>query len=574
MVCLLLALLTGCASLPTEGPVQQVGEGSTRQPGGLDVVPAPPVVDGSPELILAGFLSAVSSGASNRFSIARQYLTPPAAETWNPGAEVRLFTTEIPPITTDSSAVLTGQVVGRLDAQGHYTAMTAQPFTHNFAMTQVDGQWRIADPGNGIWVADSQLASAFQVVGVYYLNHAGVQVVAQNVYLARAEATPTMAIQALLRGPTEWLGPAVMSALPSGTQLTVSSVPVDADGIAQLSFTGELLDLSSDQVAQLAAQVVWTLSAFPAIRGVAITSQGRALSVTGADPQGVVRMDAVRRFAPVTTPGVDAVFAVQNDHVVTLAAQDDWGSPLNGVLGSGWGPLGALSVSADGRQFAVLDQAGSRMWVVASGSDTLPAPLEAVGLVDPQVESSGTTWVIAHPAGGPPTLMKLAPDQTVSAAALEELAGTRVLAFRVSPDHTRIAVVVMDGEGRTTLGLLRFRSLDRMQVDGWRPLVLNTATGELRSIREVGWASDTDLVVLAGLRTVDEQVVWRTDVDAARVESLGPANGSDVVQIAVQPRADGLSAVLRTGGGLGLRYESRSRWVGVGQGLTAITLAG
>jgi hypothetical protein len=69
-------------------------------------------------------------------------------------------------------------------------------------------------------------------------------------------------------------------------------------------------------------------------------------------------------------------------------------------------------------------------------------------------------------------------------------------------------------------------------------------------------------------------LVYQSDVQGADVESIDQSTDVDPVQLAVLDRSDGFSAILLTGSGRVLRYETRSRWSPVGDKITAIAFPG
>ena len=99
--------LTGCAGVPTEGPVERVnspGPAAGQDP--IDVNPRPPEPGASRELIVAGFLQAMSS-STDAYRSARAYLTDEAAQHWDPHAGALIYDSEFhKPTVDDDRAVL------------------------------------------------------------------------------------------------------------------------------------------------------------------------------------------------------------------------------------------------------------------------------------------------------------------------------------------------------------------------------------------------------------------------------------------------------------------------------------
>jgi len=566
--------LTGCAEIPISGPVVQVSQqpvASDTPP--VDVEPAPPVRDGNPDAILSGFLTAVASGSPTRFAIARQYLTPLAAEEWDPTQGVTIYSSDGPaPIVTDQSAVLKTPVIGQIDAEGHFTAVEEPDYSHNFAMVQdSEGQWRIDDPGQGIFVSQYRFQSSFKVVPVYFFNRSLDKLVVENIYMNWADATPAAAVEALLRGPSAWLSPAAVTVIPAQTKLFVSSVPVQ-DGVAQVSLTPAAAGLSDIQQVQMAAQLLSTLQAVSSsITGVRIDVAGVPL-VIGQDPGGVVRADTIGAYTAVAAPSSQDAYGLLDDgSVVKLpgsSTQD--AEPVPEPIG-GWGGVPqSLAVSPDGSTLAVVTEAS--LWRASTTSGASANKLfDATGLVRPQIDNGGI-WAMSKD-GDTPELWLVNNSGNVQSVDLTEMAGATIIAFRVSPDRARIAVIAKIGDA-DVLGLLRISSTAPLAADGWRPLVVDTGRGTLDKGYDVGWASSMQLLVLASATKDASSVVYRLDVDAALVESLGPIGDDTPIGLAVQPRSDAQVVLVVTTSGMVLRYEDRTRWVSLVGGVTSIALPG
>jgi len=570
--------LAGCALIPVTGPVIQVSPTpvpTNARP--VDVEPAPPVQDGDPDTILAGFLTAVASGSPSRWAIARQYLTSHAAGEWDPTAGVTIYSSDgPPPIVTDQSAVLKTPVIGQIDADGHFTAVDDQEFTHNFAMVKdALGQWRIDDPGSGIFISQYRFQMSFRAMPVYFFTKPLDRLLVENLYVNWADATPTAAVEGLLKGPSAWLSPAALTVIPAQTKLVASSVPVQ-NGVAQVSLTAPAAGLSDTQQVQLAAQLLSTLQAVQqSITGVRIDVAGVPMVVRGQGADGVTRASAIAAYTTAPAPQSQTAFGMLDDGtVVRLPATSDAAAepvpgPL-GVAGSDWGDVAdSLAVSPDGRTLAIAGV--SSLWL-ANATSGAPATkqFDATGLVRPQFDSSGV-WAMSN--GDVPELRYVPNGGLVVGTRLDELAGATIVAFRVSPDRSRIGVVARIDD-KTVLGLMRVSSTAPLSVDGWRPLVVNTGRGTLDNCLDVGWTSPMQMVVLSSATKDASVVVYRFDVDAALVESLGPIGDDTPVSLAAQPKADGQTVLVVTGAGVVLRYEDRTHWSSLVTGLKSVALPG
>ena len=142
----LILALTGCASLPTAGPVRI----------GPDLVPAAesdtfyyspssPVDGASQEEIISGFLAA-GTGPQNDYAVAREFLSESIRSIWNPNQEV-LIQRSSPQISISSvsTASVAIDVLARVDADGKYEAVdSGTPRVLEFELVQENSQWRLS----------------------------------------------------------------------------------------------------------------------------------------------------------------------------------------------------------------------------------------------------------------------------------------------------------------------------------------------------------------------------------------------------------------------------------------------
>ncbi|MGD8216246.1 LpqB family beta-propeller domain-containing protein [Aestuariimicrobium sp. Y1814] len=576
LLALLLGMvLAGCANIATQGPVQQVGPSPTATAtGGVEIDPQPPEPGADPERILAGFLAAMSTGEAN-FASARLYLTPSAQKVWNPDSGTTIYQSEnSKPVTTDTSASLNVPVVGRLDAEGRYSASQDQ-LVHDFAMAEVEGEWRIANPPDGLLIARYVFDRYYYPLQVTFLTADGGRYVQEPVYLHVGELTPTAAVKALLAGPSPWLAPAVTSAIPGDTRLSVNAVTV-TDGIAEVSLTDQILPLADVQRIQLAAQIAATLARFDQVDGIRVRMNGQPWQIPGQDPDGVVTVASFPQFRLLDDQTDSAVYAVQDGLMGVIESDDERRfRPLGGAFGAGgWGDEpGQFALHRSADWIGMVNRQRTALYLGAPEGAAVTQVHTGVDLVRPQVMPDRSTWTIDH-ASGQPTLVVVSAGGTVTQVGLPDLAGRTVLSFRVSPDRTRIALVVRQGEN-IQLGMMRVRGTDSLVVDGWRVLQVTSSSGPLTATRDVAWSDTESLLLVAATDSTSAFNVYRVRGDGASVENLGPAGGGgQPTMITAFPRRVGTSAGFLSDAGEVYRLEGVYRWQRLAGELTALSLAG
>ena len=88
LAALVTSVLTGCVSMPVDGPVVTAGEDSgIRNDDPADIVVQPPTPGESPTDIVVHFLDAMTASPLST-SVARKYLTEAGAEAWQPEREI------------------------------------------------------------------------------------------------------------------------------------------------------------------------------------------------------------------------------------------------------------------------------------------------------------------------------------------------------------------------------------------------------------------------------------------------------------------------------------------------------
>src|SRR5699024_10747932 len=93
----------------------------------------------------------------------------------------------------------------------------------------------------------------------------------------------TYAVRGLLAGASEWLAPAVISAVPTGTELSIDSVTVTG-GTATVPLTSAVQTASAEDRALLVGQIEATLTALPQVQSVQITVGDVPLEVNATTP--------------------------------------------------------------------------------------------------------------------------------------------------------------------------------------------------------------------------------------------------------------------------------------------------
>lgn len=571
VVSVLVALMAaGCVRVPTSGPVEQVPREEPDCQNCLTVQVNPPAYGDDPQAIVAGYLRATSNYQPN-YSVAKQFLTEAAAQTWSPEARVSIYSGT--PVARGRRVVLDGRLHGTLGRDRTYTARD-EHLLIDFGVVEEKGQWRISRPPPGLLVADYAFTSFYRPYNLYFLGQ-NATLVPDPIYLPdlRSQAgVASVLMKALLGGPSAWLAPAAGTAIPEDTALSVDSVTV-ADGIATVPLSDPVLQLKDEQRTQMAAQVISTLKQATGITGVAFTVNQSPLRIPGSDPDtGVLTIDAVSPdVEPVPYVSSGELYAVRNGKVETVAESAGAAAPqpVPGRLGEGRVAVDSLAVSVANTDLAVVSDRRTRLRVSTIPAGELTTVLEGVTqLLRPQYTRFGELWVVGESAGRQ-RMWVFAGGRPTEVPA--PVLGGSIRAFKVSPDGSRIALVRQVGSS-SELGLARISRTEGIKVDGWRPLNLTrTETPQLRYLRDVSWIDATDLIVLGGTSPRASFLPYRVSQDASTVTQEGDTTAWEAESLTTLPRSG--TTVVVTTSGQAWRDDS-TQWVAFLDKVTAAAFPG
>lgn len=531
VVCL--GLLAGCA-IPSSGPVHHGGTQVDEIAGAVTVAEGPQP-RASARGIVEGFLAAGAAGLTGDFEVARQFLDPAAAQSWQPlaAATVTAGTTTLEQ-TGDNQVVATVVVVGTVDSGGRFAERSGGVETVTFDLAKVDSEWRITDPPPGLVVTGRVFEQQYRRTPVYFLTPDRTQLVPDVRYFPTHNLA-TSVVKALLDGPSPWLRGAVVSAVPDGVRLRPEAVRID-EGVAQVVLEPARTVQSAPERDLMLAQVTRSLAIGP-VRSVQVRA-GRdgALLTSEFAGEDVLRTPA---------PGLPVMLS--GDALVQQSADL---VPVEGV-----GPLTGLRAWAP----AVSDD--QRLKVALSGTDRLVALptdtaaartlLTGQGLVRPSADRHGWAWTATSVPGA--GLHAVAADGEVVDVSAPWLDDRTVRALRVSREGARVAVASSGPDGLVVevCGVVR----DAQGAPSSLTDPVRVGPG-IMVADQIVWTDPETLVVLG--RAGDVTTLTRVPVSGAS-EVLTPV--PDALAVAAD-RSGSTLMVATVSGGL-LRHYS-STWVSIG----------
>ena len=551
-------LLAGCATIPTSGPVKAGGDQQLQRVD--DVVPVigqRPTPGASPQDIVLGFLKSSADFRADH-EIAREYLTPSARQRWRPQAGTVIYDGDTPSPLAAGTVTVEGSEVGQIDAEGTFRRTpTGTQVSRGFGMEQVAGEWRIATLDDGLMLNSADAREVYRQVSMYVLAPTGKVLVPDVVLVPELPGLTTKLVARLLHGPTAGMRDSVDTAIPQGTDLEVSSVPV-RDGVATVRLNRAALAADDQARERMSAQIVWTLKQLVEVVSVRITAGGENLLDSGVPEEQ--NRDTWRSYDPDDMPGSPSAYVALEGRVGRYL--DGAFEPVPGVAGTGSPPLRTPAVSLDAGRVAGVSTDGSTVYVGRlTGSAEVAPRVSGTDLSQPSWDPGDNLWVVDRATG---TLWYLAngADEPQEVAVDGE---GRLTAAVVARDGTRVALVY--GTGRTARlevgAVVRADSADGGQdvsvAHAYEPLP------DLRLTRDVAWADAQTLAVL-GSREEGPVAPFYVDIDGYDVVEVEPL--ADPVSITaappVQPQENPL--VVGTAAGELMQFTSGGGWQNLGTG--------
>ena len=503
LVCL---VLSGCAAIPSSGPVQAGDQPPADAANDVDILVPGPAAGASQTDILEGFVNAALSPRNN-YQIAREYLTPEFADEWqaDAGATIDVLADRELGVVDDTTMRYEVTPAAALRENGQYEEPDLRtPIPLDYHFEQRDGEWRIAMAPTGILIDQVSFTQVFRDYTLYFLDPTFQYVVPDTRWFSGPESAQTSIVQAILAGPAEWLAPGVVSAFPEGVELDPAAVPVSG-GVASVSLVGAAFD-DLPTVQRMEAQLDASLVGVRNIDSVALTLNGVDPDAPPLSPQ------------PVKNPRVDPRSVVfDGESFGYLASSGEGIDPIAGLSEQvvALAPTGA-SLGLDAEAVAVRSAEG--VSVVRTGEEAvLLDPRE--GLATPAIDGYGVVWSV--PTGAPDELVWFAPDGTSEQVPVPWI-GTSIAAIEVSRDSTRIAALLADG-GRTRFVVA---SIERA-ADG-RPVGLGTTALSLADVTgtplDVAWLDSRSVASITGMAADATRIVTQELGGFAR-EREGPLGG-------------------------------------------------
>ncbi|MFC5729596.1 MULTISPECIES: LpqB family beta-propeller domain-containing protein [Nocardioides] len=539
LVALLIALLAattlaGCMDLPDEGPVVESGvteERDGRRASGIDA--RPPADGASRTQVVTGFLDAMTAWPIQT-SVAKEYLTEEAAEQWNPERETIVYGDSLPAREVGGEVTVQLTDADGLDSIGSWRGpLPESELTLQFQVTVEDGEYRIFQPPDALVVPASWFQQRYRQVSLYYFDPVAQILVPEPVFVPVGDQLATTLVSALLDGPPPRASGVVRTFIPAGLSVGLS-VPVDDEGVADITLVGDAPLVSPEEAELMLAQLAWTLKQDTAITAVRVTIGDADLPLPGG--ASTYSVDSAQDFAPSGAGATTLLFALSGGRLL-------WGSndsllPVTGPFG-GLG-LGIVSVAArpDGELVAAVDRDGTRVRVapvrdVPEGARPQTVLSGGTRFARPTWDDAGRLWLLDRRRGG--AVVWLVEDGVAREVRVRGVTGERAHQLIASRDGTRLVSVVRTSEGDEVLGARVVIGSSGRVARVREPFVIRPA--EDTRIVDVAWTSPIRVALLTPTspRTLYEVDIVAADGAAVAIDTLSTIVAGPVLGIAGTP---------------------------------------
>ena len=499
---------SGCSGVPTSSLPQVV-----RTVAGTGVASATPTVRPDPgddaRTTVTKFLQAQVTN-DKLHQAAKAFLTPGAASKWQDGTVTIVNDYRVGYPDAGNVVPVRGQVVGTLDTNGIYTpTLSASGLSADkafqFTVTEEGTQWQISDPPTGLIVTQKDFLTAFHRRSLFFFNQDETKLVPDLRYSPLdGQSLASWILEQLIAGPQQNQNglrnefPDQVD--PQRAKVTLSQpISVQLPGLSQAD---------SGTVDRIAAEIAYSFDQFAPSTGISLFDGTTLIRLSSSKTEFTSADFEV--FDPIPA-AVSRLYYLRDGALMNAQA--------TAVAGKGARqyPLVSVAVAgADGNeQIAGLTTDGATLYLGSAPGGLSPMRLsraatsrpEWVGAPANEVWLGEGTALVRVIVGGTRTAQTIAFTSSGS-----DLSSRRVNSVRLSPEGSRIALVLTDtgGSGSVWVGSV-VRAGQTVQVEG-----LHQITPRGWNVRDVAWAADGTALRAIGSENDGPQIeIWALNVDGS-----------------------------------------------------------
>ncbi len=546
-------LLTACTGVPASSAPQvidTVGMAPPQQP-----VVSPPK-DANPREIVQLFFQDAAANDGNH-AAARAFLTSEERNRWNDSAQTVVLDAvhfgSFDPI--HDQVIVSGHQLGLVDSNGVYTPTVQQHslVEKTIKLQQVGGQWRISSTFQGVLVSENQFNVAYSPRVVYFWDQAEKRIVPDLRYsaLLDPQALATWLMAQLASPPS---GSSLNTDLPSIPD--VSQLKVTVGKVVAVELPGAD-QLGADTKMRMAAQIALTIDQAVPNAQMRITDGGRPVTIPKLQSTVFNATQFTSDIQPATSS--PALYFVHDGGIRSAS-----GDALPGALGSGADSVNSVALattpSSSRLRVAIVSGQGAsaKLYVGQVGQVLKPVNLSGSMSRPSWVPGRDEVWI-----GAGDKLYRVGADAKARTVAFQSgsvSVSGRIIAVRISPEGSRIALVIATagGQSQIWIGVIA-RGSQSVQVTDMELISPNGA-----NITDVGWSDLLKLYAIGTDTASGDPNVYELECDGSFWSATGIGN---------LPQAPDSLAVAKNGvpavsAGTTIWVQTNGIWVSPEQGTT------
>lgn len=539
--------LTGCAQLPRSSEVKagpDLKSGLTSDY--LYYSPSGPSDGDNQSQIINGFLNA-ATGPQNDYQIAREYLTAEFSSKWSPNDEV-LIQESRPELTLqdDTTARLVVKAVAQIDEVGIWTSFPGTQIRNlDFKLVKENNQWRIKSAPNATVLVKPVFDVLFKSYSLYFYDGQNKYLVPDLRWFSSRVSTGTRLVNALLKGPNQWLAETVSNSFPQGTKLAFDAVTVE-NGTAVVDLNASATKADKATRSRMLSQLTATLNQLPNVFSVRIQIDHNPQDIALQNlqlpyPNGYLPMildsDGIRQ---VNQPP-------QNDKISVIAKRLQ---------------AAEFGFSPDGNYLALSSRSGIDLLRVNALSSELTRIDSRPGQLAPVIDNRSQIWTLPVKQGEPLQAHDVNGKLIFSSSGW--FTKNEHLAFGISREGARLAILLKYKNGTALYVAAIKRDLQGNPTAISLPRRVDVGVGTLKS---VAWSGPNSLSAIAyGTTAGDLPTTIFLGGGSSTLTSLTDA-------VAMVSQTDSSTTYVLDRSGILFEYRGMS-WIAVETGVKASHFSG
>lgn len=521
-------LVSGCAQIPTSGPVGKSTDESAGNVSAPVFLPASPQPGAAPETVIEDFYGA-GTGYEDDYSVARLFLTQATSVSWKPDQRTLVYRgATVTRTDVENMYNFELDVAYSVDSVGIATQMP-EGTRENIpvTLTQVEGEWRISGIPDGTAIPEETFKVIYKSYPIYFYDPTFTFAIPDVRWFIRNKPVKSMT-SALLAGPAPYLKGAAVSAFPAGIRLARESVPV-VSGAAQVDLSArELTEASTEDRLRMQTQLALTFRDQPDVISVELRADQDLVRV---EDDGSVLPPIINKEVPARQ------IAVSSNELVRF--ENNQVSPLPDMQ-----PVAALgprfpAESPVSSAVAFLNESKTTLYTMVPGQPARNLTTRSI-LTRPSFSPGDWVWTAGPNAAGAAEVVAFRPTGAAEGADIPSatiaapwLADRVVRELRISRDGVRALVISeQNGKSRTQVAGI-IRSADGTPRELTTPVTLLTTA----NVDQGAWVSDTSVVVMkaAAGTNVTPEILSLLSGDTQPLApwpgllSLSAGNGEDAI---------------------------------------------